>query len=739
MNDNLEEIHGYVEELVFRKPENGFTVLELSTDEEYITVVGVLPEVNVGEELKLRGTWGVHQTFGKQFRAELCERSLPSTAADLYRYLASGAVKGIGPKTAQKIIERFGDEAFEVLEKHPKSLALISGISLSKAEKICKAFNEQFSVRQVMIALERLGLTASECLKIYRLYGANSVDVVEMNPYVLCNEGIGIGFERAEQIAEALDVKPAPEFRIQAGVMHVIKHNLRNGHTCLPREKLITPSCGLLCANADEIEKAIDALLDEHKLEHFTMNGKEFVALFKIYSDELSASERIKVFLKFPPAGKPTLLQDIENIERDECIVYDEKQKEAIIKAIDKGILILTGGPGTGKTTALNGILKLFERDGLDVVLAAPTGRAAKRMSEITGKEAKTIHRLLEVEWDKNDNPHFKHNMQDPLKADAVIVDELSMVDITLFSSLLNALPLGCRLIMVGDSDQLPAVGAGNVLHDLIESETLPVVELKKVFRQAMKSRIVTNAHDIVAGKMPDLEAKDNDFFFMKRTSPTAVACTITELCSKRLPKAYGFDSINDIQVLCPSRKGECGSVNINKMLQSVLNPPSRNKREVTLAGKTLREGDKVMQIKNNYDIIWTKGNDEGSGIFNGDIGIIEKIDNMSSAFSVNFEDRIAVYSFENANEIEHAYAVTVHKSQGNEFKAVVMPVFNVVPNLCYRNLLYTAVTRAKNIMVLVGSADVVYSMTMNNSRTKRYTALKHFLTEAEEDDNGLF
>lgn len=735
MKENLEEIHGFVEELVFRKPESGFTVLELSTDDEYVTVVGVLPEINVGEELKLRGTWNVHQTFGRQFKAELCERSLPSTAADLYRYLASGAVKGIGPKTAQKIIERFGDEAFEVLEKHPKSLALINGISLSKAEKICKEFNEQFSVRQVMIALEKLGMTASECLKVYRLFGANSVDVVRINPYVLCGEGIGIGFERAEQISEALEVTPDPQFRIQAGVMHVIRHNLRNGHTCLPREKLIAPSCGLLNAAADDIEIAIDNLLDEHKLERFEMNGKDFIALFKIYSDEFSAAERIKVFLKFPPAGRPTLLQDIENIERDECIVYDEKQKEAIIKAVEKGILILTGGPGTGKTTTLNGILRLFESDGLDVVLTAPTGRAAKRMSEITGREAKTIHRLLEVEWDKNDNPHFKHNMQDPLKADAVIVDELSMVDISLFSSLLNALPLGCRLVMVGDSDQLPAVGAGNVLHDLIRSETLPIVELKKVFRQAMKSRIVTNAHDIVAGKMPDLETKDNDFFFMKRNNSNSVVATIAELCSKRLPDAYGFDPFNDIQVLCPSRKGECGSVNINKVLQAVLNPPSKSKKEVSLAGKILREGDKVMQIKNNYDILWTKGSDDGSGIFNGDIGIIEKIDNISSAFSVNFEDRIAVYSFENANEIEHAYAITVHKSQGNEFKAVVMPVFNVIPNLCYRNLLYTAVTRAKNIMVLIGSADVVYNMTANNSRTKRYTALKHFLTESEDED----
>lgn len=735
MNENLTEIHGNVEEIVFRKPENGFTVIELACEDEYITVVGVLPEVCVGEELRLKGTWAVHKTFGKQFKAELCERKLPSTSADLYRYLASGAVKGIGPKIAQRIIERFGEDSFDILENHPKSLALINGISLSGAEKMCKAFKEQFSVRQVMIALERYGMTASECLKAYRLYGSNSADIIKINPYILCTEGIGISFERVEQIADAMEVKPESKFRNKAGVLHVIKYNLRNGHTCLPREKIIEPCKALLNVDTDSVEISIDELVKDRAIVSFVMDEREFVAVYKIHIDECAAADRIKVFFKYPPAGKPTLMQDIENIEREECIVYDDKQREAIIKAIDKGLLILTGGPGTGKTTTLNGILKLFERDGLEVVLAAPTGRAAKRISEITGKDAKTIHRLLEVEWDKNDLPHFKHDMQNPLKADAVIVDELSMVDISLFSSLLDALPLGCRLVMVGDSDQLPAVGAGNVLHDLIDSGKLPVVELKKVFRQAQKSRIVTNAHSIVEGKMPDLHTKDNDFFFMPRTEAMTVATTITELCSARLPKAYDFDPVNDIQVLCPSRKGDCGSVNLNKMLQYALNPAARGKNEVTLAGRTLREGDKIMQIKNNYDIIWTKGKEDGSGIFNGDIGVIQKIDTLSSTFTADFEGRIAVYSFENANEIEHAYAITVHKSQGNEFKAVVMPVFNVIPNLCYRNLLYTAVTRAKKIMILVGSEDAVYKMTINNSKTKRYTALRHILTETEEDD----
>lgn len=737
MDDSTIEIQGNVEELVFRKPENGFTVLELACEDEYVTVVGVLPEVCVGEELRLRGSWAVHKTFGKQFKAELCERKMPSTAADLYRYLASGAVKGIGPKIAQKIVERFGEDSFDILENHPKSLATINGISLSGAERMCKAFKEQFSVRQVMIALEHYGMTASECLKVFRQYGSNSAEIVKINPYVLCNEGIGLSFERAESIAEAMEIEPEPKFRNSAGIIHVIKHNLRNGHTCLPREKVIEPCKALLNTDTDSVDISIDSLIDDGALVSFMIDGREFVSLFKIYTDELAAADRIKVFLKFPPAGKPTLLQDIENIEREECIVYDDKQREAIIKAIDKGLLILTGGPGTGKTTTLNGILKLFERDGLNVVLTAPTGRAAKRMSEITGKDAKTIHRLLEVEWDKNDLPHFKHDMQNPLKADAVIVDELSMVDISLFSSLLNALPLGCRLVMVGDSDQLPAVGAGNVLHDLIDSDKLPVVELKKVFRQAQKSRIVTNAHAIVDGIMPDLHTKDNDFFFMPRFDSVSVATTVTELCSTRLPKAYNFDPINDIQVLCPSRKGDCGTVNLNKMLQHALNPAAQNKKEVTFAGRILREGDKIMQIKNNYDIIWTKGKEEGSGIFNGDIGIVKKIDISSSVFWVDFEGRTAVYSFENANEVEHAYAVTVHKSQGNEFKAVVMPVFNVIPNLCYRNLLYTAVTRAKKIMILVGTENDVQKMTVNNSKTKRYTALKHFLTETEDEDEG--
>ncbi len=735
MDSQLEEICGTVEEITFRNEENGFSVIVLSDDDEYFTVVGVLPELTEGESVKVRGTWGFHSTFGRQFKAQLCERSMPSTSADLLRYLSTGAVKGIGPATAKKIIDRFGEKAFDVLENEPERLAEIKGISLRKAKDISKIFNEQFAVRQIMISLERFGMTPSECLEAYRLYGANAVDFITANPYILCSDMIGVGFERADAIAAALPEPPADDFRTDAGIIHIIKHNLYNGHTCIPRKKLFAPGKELLGADDDNIEVAIDRLIEKEQLKSEIINGKEFLFIPNIYEAEKCAAQRILVMRKFPPAGKFTTNEDIEKIEEKYNIKYEIKQKEAILTAMNAGMLILTGGPGTGKTTTLNGILKLFEADDIDVALTAPTGRAAKRMSEITGKEAKTIHRLLEVEWDKHDRPFFSRNAKNPISAGAVIVDELSMVDSVLFASLLDALPLGCRLIMVGDSDQLPAVGAGNVLHDLIDSGVMPVVELKEVFRQAMESRIVANAHRIVSGEMPELNDKKNDFFFMKRNTVSETARTVAELCTERLPKAYGYSPVNDIQVLCPSRKGEAGSVNLNKILQEIINPQSDGKKEVTAGSRVFREGDKVMQIKNNYNIIWTKDDEEGTGVFNGDIGIIKKIDRLDASLAIWFDDKEAVYSFENLQELEHAYAMTVHKSQGNEFDAVVIPVMGVVPRLCYRNLLYTAVTRAKKLMVMVGSEKQVADMVNNNTRMLRYSALKHFLTDENENE----
>ncbi len=726
------ELRGSVEDITFYRPDTGFTVLDLNSDGELVTVVGILPALAAGEELRLMGHWDIHASFGRQFRAELCERSLPSTAGQLLKYLSSGAVKGIRAATAEKIVEAFGDQTFEVLENEPERLATIKGISREKAYKICAEFKKQFAVREVMIALESIGMTPAECLAAFRQFGASAIDRIHENPYILCSEEIHMGFERVDALAQAMPNRPDEIHRVRAGVIYVLRHNLRNGHTCIPRDKLAAPVCGLLAAAPDTVEAAVDGLLENRQLVAKEIGGREFLFLPSIYSAEKSAAERIRIMLRFPPAGKPTLEREIDQIERENGIQYEQKQRLAITTAVQKGLLILTGGPGTGKTTTLKGILTLFERDGLDVALAAPTGRAAKRMSELTGKEAKTIHRLLEVEWTENERPIFARDARNPLESDAVIVDELSMVDISLFSSLLEALPLGCRLIMVGDSDQLPPVGAGNVLHDMIQSGLLPTVQLTEVFRQAMESLIVTNAHCIVRGEMPVLNRNDADFFFMSRPAPYLAERTITELCAARLPKAYGYSPISDIQVLCPSRKGDLGTVNLNRVLQNALNPPDRTKAEITINGRILRVGEKVMQTKNNYDLPWTRGSENGTGVFNGDVGILEKIEHASSTLYVLYDDRTAMYSFESAAELELAYAITVHKSQGSEFEAVVMPVLNVVPQLSYRNLLYTAVTRAKSKMILVGSREVVRRMVENDKKTRRFSALRAFLTDEE-------
>ena len=724
------EISGSVESVTFRNEETGFTVIEVAADGELITAVGILPLVNAGEKVCITGYWDYHASFGRQFKAEMCERSLPETESDLHRYLSSGIIKGIGPSTATKIIEAFGADAFDVLEKHPEKLATIKGISEEKAKTICKSFTEQFAVREIMIKLEKFGMTSGECLSAFKLFGKRAVETVEQNPYILCNQGIGIGFERADAIADRLPFKPENDFRLRAGIIHVISHNLQNGHTCLPRDRIIKPCAEMLETNEDTIEIALDFLLEHRQLVSYEMDGRDFLFLPAVYLAEQSAARKLKMMMDFPPAGRDTLANDIDIIEKSFNIHYEAKQRLAIETAIKKGLLILTGGPGTGKTTTLNGILKIFEQDGLEVSLCAPTGRAAKRMSEVTGREAVTIHRLLEVEWDENDRQTFKRNERNPLSCNALIVDELSMVDVTLFASLLEALPIGCRLIMVGDSNQLPPVGAGNVLQDMIRAKILPVVELKEIFRQAMQSLIVTNAHKIVNGEMPVLDVKNNDFFFMERNSGTAVVRTITELCATRLPAAYDYSVFSHIQVICPSRKGETGTVNINKMLQEALNPRDGIKNEIVIARKLFREGDKVMQIKNNYDIPWTRddGEEESSGIFNGDIGILKEIDQTCSEMLIQFDEKQAVYNFEWAAELELAYAVTVHKSQGNEFEAVIMPMWGVVSQLAYRNLLYTGVTRAKSKMIMVGNKNQVANMVNNDKKSKRYSALYNML-----------
>lgn len=733
--DNLETVSGVVEYITYKNIDNGYTVLDFSCDGEIFTAIGNVGDLYCGEKVTFTGRWTVHQTFGKQFKIETCSREMPETAADMLSYLSSGIVKGVKEKTAQKIVERFGEDTFFIIEKHPERLAEIKGISKDRAKEISLDFCRTAAEREALIALEKYGLSTAECLKIFKIYASRSVEIVESNPYLLCSENIGITFEKACSIADNLAVKPDDEFRIAAGILYVVRHNLFNGgHTCLPREKLIPPCADLLGVSFDVIEIQIDNLISQKQLVSDELYGKNFIFMPDIYNAEKRAANTVLFMKRFATKCLENIEEEIDKTELISGVCYNDRQRLAIRIAVEKGILILTGGPGTGKTTTLRGILKVFENRGLDVALAAPTGRAAKRMSELTGRDAQTVHRLLEVEWDRNDRPVFQRNKRNPLNCDAVIIDELSMVDIVLFSSLLDALPIGCRLVMVGDSDQLPPVGAGNVLHDMINSKVLPVVELNEVFRQALESLIVTNAHKIVKGEIPELSRTDKDFFFMERTSPFLAAKTISELCSSRLPKAYGLSPIDDIQVLCPSRKGEAGTVNLNKILQSSLNPHAKHKREHVFGQRVFREGDKLMQIKNNYNIPWTSKEKDGLGVFNGDIGILDKIDEGAHVLYVKFDDRTAEYPFEGNSELEHAYAVTVHKSQGNEFEAVVIPVIGVVEQLAYRNLLYTAVTRAKRLLILVGSHITVNKMVANNSKAKRYSALKSFIMLGDDE-----
>ena len=725
-------INGVVEGVIFRNPENGYSVLDVSCDGKLITAVGLLSVVEPGETLALRGQWVTHPTFGSQFKVEAFERKTPKNAADMLRYLSGGTIKGVGPATAQRIVDRFGDRTFEVLEKEPDRLADIRGISREKAEAIGEAFRKQFAVRETMIYLEKYGMTPTECLNTYKTFGSASVERVTENPYCLCGSNVGIGFVRADEIAQKLEHTVNPMYRARAGVLHIIRHNLQNGHTCLPREKLVAPACALLGFDDAQAQQVMDDLIEDKELVQIEMDGRVFLFLPYMYLAEKNIADRIRVMLKFPPEKARPVEADIDAIEKEQGIHYEEKQREAILTAVRQGLLVLTGGPGTGKTTTLNGILSLYEKRKLRVLLAAPTGRAAKRMREVTGREAKTLHRLLEVQFGDNDRQTFARNMEHPLDADAVIVDELSMVDVQLFWGLLDALPLGCRLIMVGDSDQLPPVGAGNVLQDIVSSGLLPVVALTQVFRQAMESLIVTNAHRIVGGEYPVLDAKDNDFFFMQRDNVFSAAETLVDLYTNRLPKAYGYDPMDDIQIICPSRKGEVGTVSLNRALQQKLNPPAKDKDEIQSVGRVLRVGDKVMQTKNNYDIIWTRDGKTGEGVFNGDIGVILAVNQNANMCKVRFDDKTALYPFENLKELEHAYAVTVHKSQGCEFEAVLMPAIGVVPQLCYRNLLYTAVTRAKARMIVVGTRAMIEAMVDNDKKTRRYSALCHFLTQPE-------
>lgn len=733
-NKQLIELTGEIEDIIFRNDANGYTVFDIISGESVVTAVGVVPSISVGEEVKLIGTYKKHPTYGEQFAFDACERTIPSTTAAILKYLSSGAIKGIGPSTARKLVESFGEKTLEIMENEPEKLTKIKGISADKAKAMNQSIQQLFGARKVMTELAKYGITAHQSIKAWNIYGKQILEVIEENPYTLCNRDLNISFEIADNIAIEQKRQFDDVCRIRAGYIHILTHNQNNGHTCLPMDKLISACCKFLQIEENKAQETLEKMLSENSLVLDIVREKEFVFLPDMHSCESYSSARIAMALRFPAEKIENIDEAIEKIEKQNNIEYAKLQKQAIEMALSKGILILTGGPGTGKTTTLNAIISILKNNGLTVAVAAPTGRAAQRMTQLTGCEAKTIHRLLEVTWDRNDQPVFMRNEKNSLECDALVIDELSMVDSQLFESVLKALPLGCRLIMVGDSDQLPSVGAGNVLGDLIASEKIPVVQLNEIFRQSMESLIVTNAHRIVKGEQPIITETKSDFFFMSRSNLDTLTHTISELYVERLPKSYGYSPLNDIQILCPGRKGNIGTYEINKLLQNSINPKEKFKREININGTILRTGDKVMQNKNNYNIPWYKDNGEsGEGVFNGDIGILTYVSNNPATLQVTFDDKIATYDAESAVDLELAYAVTVHKSQGNEFNAVIIPLYNNPPQLIYRNLLYTAVTRAKKLLIIIGSNKTLYRMVENNKKTLRYSALKDFIIREVE------
>ena len=741
----IEKITGEVDSIVFKSETSGFCVLMLNSDNELITVVGEMGDVEEGEELVLTGEFTVHKKFGEQFKVEMFERSLPTTSAAIQRYLASGAISGVGPILAKRMVKIFGDKTLEIIENEPEKLTEIDGITKKKADKMCKEFKTTFAVRSLMVYLNKQQIPASYGIKAWKRWGDGAEGMIKSNPYILCSFGVDLPFSKADEIAMKSEIPKDSEFRIKAGILYILVQNGNaGGHTCLPLDVLQKLTVKFLEITTEQFKTVLDEQIDEENLYYYYKKNRPFVMLRDYFKAEDYISRRLGIMRDITYDNKIDFSAVIDLEEQNNGISYEKIQREAINLALSKGFLVLTGGPGTGKTTTLNAIISLYRQQGLNVMIAAPTGRAAKRISDLTGFEAKTIHRLLEVEYSGGDTLRFVHNENNLLDCDAMVVDEMSMVDSCLFEALLRALSVTCKLILVGDSDQLPSVGAGNVLKDIIDSKVMSVVTLKEIFRQAQKSEIIMNAHKIVNGQYIDLTSKDKDFFFFQRLQYPELQNLVVSLCKERLPNAYNYSPLEDIQVLSPTRKGPAGTAELNKRLQAELNPKAAGKSEIKTLNCIYRKGDKVMQTKNDYEIIWKKQvTDEkiesGTGIFNGDIGIIIGVNKILQTATIDFEGRVAIYNMQMLDNLELAYAVTVHKSQGSEFNVVILTVFGGFDKLYYRNLLYTAVTRAKKMLIIVGSKKRLEFMIDNNRRTLRYTALKNMLMDlAEDNDDGI-